>query len=75
MKRLDEFAYCDFAASLVDDRFWNSEISQDSILGPILFVLYTNDVPTSLSFFTEKFADFGTGKNCWRIVNCSTKRI
>ena len=32
-------------------------IPQESILGPILYLLYTSDVPTSSSFFTATFAD------------------
>ena len=64
-------SFCNFLTSYLCGRFFRVKLEgeysslkpigagvpQGSILGPILYLLFTNDVPTSSNFFTATFAD------------------
>jgi hypothetical protein len=37
--------------------FMNRDVSQDSVLGPLIYLLYTADLPTSTESITATFVD------------------
>ena len=64
-------SYCDFLQSYLSDRYFrvkqedeysdiekiSAGVPQGSILGPILYLLYTADLPTDVNYQTATFAD------------------
>lgn len=74
-------SFCDFLTSYMSERFFrvkqtdtystlkaiNAGVPQGSILGPILYLLFTSDIPTSPNCFIATFADdtalLATGKS------------
>jgi hypothetical protein len=63
---LSERSQCvDINGSLSEEKCLLLSVIQGSILGPILFLCYINDLPNCTSLFTTLFADDGTclGKN------------
>ena len=82
-------AYCDFLLSYLSDRYFRVKyedafselkpiaagVPQGSILGPILYLLFTNDLPTSSLHTTATFADDTAILAVGNTVRESTKNL
>jgi hypothetical protein len=69
----------DIGGTISEEKALLLSVIQGSILGPILFLCYINDIYTCTTLFTSLFADDGTGlakdKNLTNLINYVNKEL